>query len=444
MAFICPRAALFGLVLLVQGLAVEAANLPDIRYRLHQDSQADVEADLRQLAERGDRPSQLLLAARLAGSADAAKVNEAMALYKGAFDDGRGEIDALAALARLSEHNPLFHTQNRPFIQHAIGLYPPARDFGTLTATLDTFLVYPDEFEIDRIAGLIRLYERACVENCLAPIYHAALAERQGDSEMAESYYRRAIPTDPRAVARYYRILGPLQDSVFKAYAQSLEARMQSLPVPVVQAIGSHLSGLSTENDPAVVRWLDNAIARGAEAARIIKVSYMISFAASYSAEEALALIDLIEAKDPHPGRALRASVYMVRNWPTLDPFKAHELIRSLLDEGYQSAYLNLGELYSMGGLDQVDQLKAIETYKRLAAQGSASAFYRIASIYGRGRGICNDKVRAYAYASMALDFGELGAAKLLQELEADISQEGIAQALQLQAGIIEEVKSHL
>ncbi|MCY1336711.1 hypothetical protein D9M69_225240 [compost metagenome] len=429
------------LACLLAGEGAQAASLPEVRYRLHVDPQADVMDDLRALAARGDATAQLMLADRLAASADEDGIQQALALYKRAFDAGRGQLAALNGLARLSLRNPQRHGTERAFFTRALQQYPHDRDFASLTATLEVFLAYPDEFEADRVAYLVGLYERACVESCIVPSYRAALADKRGQAAQAESYYRRAMLSDARAVDRYYRFLGERQDEVFKAYAATLEPGMQALPVEVVQAIGSQLSSIATENDAAVALWLDNAIARGAPSAMISKVSFMMAFADSYSPEDTLALIDRIEASQPQQGKALRASAHMVRNWRTLDPYKSYELIQELLAEGYENAYLTLGELYSMGGLDEVDQVKAIETYKRLADRGSPSAFYRIATIYGRGRGICNDKILAYAYARIAMDYGELGASKYLHELEAEISREDIAKALQARTDIIKDVK---
>ena len=72
------------------------------------------------------------------------------------------------------------------------------------------------------------------------------------------------------------------------------------------------------------------------------------------------------------------------------------------------------------------------------------SAYYRIATLYGGGKGICHDKVKAYAYAKIAVDGGELGARKFLKELEAQISQEQLSQALQARSGIIREIEAAL
>lgn len=424
--------------------AAQAASLAQIEYRLHQDPQADVEADLRLLASRGDRASMQLLADVLAGSADQVRQQEAVALYQAAFAEGQGQLGALVALANFSERQANGLEAQRVFFQAAVQRFPASRDPNSVQVSLDLFLVYPELYQPDQVRELIALHQRACTSTCAAPLYRARLAEQQGQRALADNLYLSALHSDARAVDRYYQFLGEQQDELFPARVSSLLGQIDQLPVAVVQAIGSLLSGLPREHDPQVMQWLDNAIARHADQALVSKASYMMSAPQTYSAEEVFALIDQVELTRPQEGRALRASAYMVRGWSSLDPFKAQDIIQGLLAEGYQNAYLNLGELYSMGGLDEVDQAKAIETYRILAARGVPSAYYRIATIYGGGKGICHDKVKAYAYAKIAVDGGELGARKFLKELEAQISQEQLNQALQARSGIIREIEASL
>lgn len=437
-----PRLCAGVLVALLTAVAAQAESLAQIRYRLHQDPHAVVEPQLRALAERGERGAQLLLANHLSGSADAQRVQEAIALYQGVFDQGRGELGALSSLAALVDGNIHYRARYRAFFQEAVRRYPQQRDLTTLSTTLEVFLVYPEDFRAERVGTLIALYRRACVEDCRDLTYLGALAEQQGQQAKAERYYRRAVLIDARAVERYYRVLGEHQDELFPVFAKSLRVRMGELPLPVVQGIGSLLSGIAgeQENNDALT-WLNYASERGSVAAMQSKASYMMSLAEQYQPAEVFALIDRIEALQSQQGRALRASAYLVRNWPTLDPFKAHELILGLLAEGYQNAYLNLGELHSMGGLDEVDQRQAIEAYRQLTEKGFASAFYRIATLYAHGKGICNDKAKAYAYARIAVDYGELGARKFLSELKSEISPEELANAEHAREDILKTVK---
>jgi alginate biosynthesis protein AlgK len=418
-----------------------AESLAQIRYRLYQDPHAEVEPQLRALATRGDRDAQLLLANRLAGSADASRAQEAIELYQGVFDQGRGELSALSSLASMLKGNIHYRARYREFFEQAVRRYPQQRDFATLSTTLEVFLVYPEVFQAERVEPLIELYQRACIENCGTLLYRGALAEHAGQTAKAERYYRRAVRIDARAVERYYRILGERQEEQFPVFAKSLREGMSELPLPVVQSIGSLLSGLSPEQDNDTLLWLNYAIERGSVAAMQSKASYMMSMAEQFAPDEVFALIDRIEAQQSQQGRALRASAYLVRNWPTLDPYKAHELILGLLAEGYQNAYLNLGELHSMGGLDEVDQRQALEAYQRLAEKGFASAFYRIATLYAHGKGICNDKAKAYAYARIAVEYGEMGARKFLSELESEISPEELANAEHAREDILKTVK---
>jgi alginate biosynthesis protein AlgK len=424
--------------------SAQAASLQQIQYRLHLDSQADVEADLRVLASRGDRASMQLLADLLAGSADRGKRKEATALYQAAFANGQGPLGALVALANLSERMPNGLDEQRAFFSQAVQRFAATQDLSSVHTSLDLFLVYPELYQPAQVRALLDLHQRACLDTCAGPLYRARLAEQQGQRELANNLYLSALRSDARAVERYYQFLGEEQDDLFPARVKSLLPQVDELPVAVVLAIGSLLSSIPREHDPDVIQWLDNAIARQAEQALVSKASYMMSAPQSYSAEEVFPLIERIELTRPQEGRALRASAYLVRTWRSLDPFKAEAIIQALLAEGYQNAYLNLGELYSMGGLDQVDQTKAIASYRVLAARGVPSAFYRIATLYGGGKGICHDKVKAYAYAKIAVDDGELGARKYLKELAQQISPQQLNQALQARNGIISEIESAL
>lgn len=429
------------LTALLAASAAQAESLAQIRYRLHQDPQAKVEAQLRALAERGERGAQLLLAEHLSGSADGRRVEEAIALYQSAFDQGRGELSALGRLAGLVSGNTRQRARLQTFFQDAVQRYPHSRDFQALSATLEVFLVYPEDFPAQQVSSLIDLYQRACIEDCYDLTYRAALAEQKGQPAQAEGYYLRALHNDARAVERYYQSLGERQDEQFPLFAKGLMGQMKELPLPVVQSIGNLLSSITREQDADVLAWLDYAAERGSVAAMQSKASYMMSLATHYQPAEVFALLDRIEAVQSQQGRALRASAYLVRSWSTLDPFKAHELIQGLLAEGYQNAYLNLGELHSMGGLDEVDQVQAIQAYQHLVEQGFASAFYRIATLYAHGKGICHDKSKAYAYARIAVDYGELGARKFLRDLAGEISPEELANAQHARDDILKNLK---
>lgn len=413
------------------GATAQAQSLEQLHYRLHQDAQAQVEEPLRRLADRGDNASRLLLADLLAKGANARQRQEAIELYQAAFDRGQGELNALGRLAALVDRHQLHLAQQRAFFQDALQRFPPTRDLVTIVNALDVFLSYPDLLTTRQAEELIRLYQRACLENCRALTYQAILAEQLGQSEQADAYLRQAAKQDARAVDRYFQRLGDDAAPKLRALADSLAAQRAQLPLVVVQRLGSLLSNLGDEYDPRVTDWLDHAIQRGSQPALPARISYMMAYSTQHDSHETFALIDRYQSNHPQQARALRASAHLVRNWPTLDPFKAEALIRELIAEGYQNAYLTLGELYSMGGLDEADQFKAIEAYRHLTPQGHAPAFYRLANLYAHGRAICQDKVKAYAYARIAVDFGEQGAAHLLNQLAEQLDTDGLARALE-------------
>lgn len=149
--------------------AAQAASLAQIEYRLHQDPQADVEADLRLLASRGDRASMQLLADVLAGSADQVRQQEAVALYQAAFAEGQGQLGALVALANFSERQANGLEAQRVFFQAAVQRFPASRDPNSVQVSLDLFLVYPELYQPDQVRELIVLHQRACTSTCAAP-----------------------------------------------------------------------------------------------------------------------------------------------------------------------------------------------------------------------------------------------------------------------------------
>ncbi|MHC5350594.1 SEL1-like repeat protein [Pseudomonas sp. A46] len=467
------------------GSAGAAQSLEQIRYALYKDPNADVVADLRALAERGDLASRLLLGDRLAAG-DAANGEEALALYKEAFADGRGEVLALSSMSRLLERNPRMRKANADYVREALGRFPHTRDPRTLDAALEVFLVFPEYFQEVRVAELIGLYESSCLEFCRPQLYKAVFAERQGRREEAERWYREAVFVDTRAVVRYYDFLGSeRQDTAFPAFARTLFDQKDRLPVEAVHRIGTLLdsiystqSGLIAienralreadaglegeakaqadaaetareeaqarqlaETNAEVRAWLDNAIERNWVPAMVSKVNNMTSSPQDFTSDEALALVERVAQTDPLRAKALMASVLMVTNWLTLDPEKAHALIQELIAANYQEAQLLLGDLYSRGGLDEPDLDKALAIFHEQALKGSPSAYYRIASLYNFGRAICHDKAKAHAYAEAARGLGEFRANGLLKRLEKEMSSEELQRALVARDEIYKEYR---
>ena len=466
-----PTRSLLAVAVLCAGLQTLPAHagrsLEQIRYELHKDPSANVEADLRPLAERGDLESKRLLADVLSGSGVGAKMAEAVQLYKEAFANGRGDVRALAGLARQLERNRRLRAQQRDYFRDALGRYQHGYDVRTVTTTLEVSLAYPEFFREGEIERLITLYQRSCLYECYPDIYRASIAEHRGDLAAAEALYIKAMRDDPRAVERYYEMLGDDRDQRFTAFAESQMGNMDDFHPESAQRIGSTLNGMWIEEipeteeeldlegqdiaeeggappkrseqlgpprvkrqeNPNVVAWLDNAIARGSVSAMIAKVNYMSLQSKSYSAESAFELIEKVEQSQPLQGKSLRASILMVPGWRTLDPLESQRLSQELIDAGYDRAWLTMGDLYSRGGLDEADQQKSLEIYMRMAENGSAPAFYRMANLYARGRAICHDKVKAYSYGVVAYELGTARARGFLQMLEKEMDPTDVQRA---------------
>ena len=462
------------LTLALASSAHAARSLEQVRYALFQDSQAEVEADLRHLAARGDLGATRLLGEVLAGRSPA-NTTQAIDLFKQAFADGRGDIGALIPLARLVDNKPRWREANRAYMRQALSRFTAGRDFIAVDTRLEVFLVYPELFTQDEVTRLIELYDRACLIYCHAPLYRAVAAARYGERSEAEKWFQLAVESDPRAVQRYYEFLGEQRNVLFRAFAERLTPRMNALPVDLVHRIAQQVANIrnieiSTYNnnrpttraqndeekqarevkakahaslveqlDREVLQWLDNAIERDFGPAMLSKASFLMTAPDRYSPEPVLTLIQRLEQRQnnsptlsmverenpitPQRIKALRASLHMVL-WRTLDPRLSQRLIAELQAEQYPEALLLEGDLYSQGGLDEPDQDRALALYMEEARQGSVNALLRIARLYTYGRAICRDNGKAYAFAYAAHELGDLRASDLMHSLSTRLTPE--------------------
>ncbi|TDF81536.1 sel1 repeat family protein [Pseudomonas sp. H9] len=473
------RLLLAGLSLACASAVSAGQSLEQIRYALYKDPSANVSGDLRLLSERGDLASKLLLGDVLANT-DGASRQEVIALYKEAFADGRGQVPALASLARLLDRTPSLQPGQRDWVAQALTRYPATLDPRNASTTLEVFLVYPQLVPNDQAAQLLALYQQSCLLNCRPELYRAVLAERQGDRQTAAHWYQQAARVDVRAIDRYYRFLGDDQDRAFPAFARTLEAERPALAVDIVHRIGAMLDSINSVQraeleadryqrqssamgiaqvppDAAQLaaekartealdaaraeaqRWRESAVERGFVPAMVSKANFMISNPTEHNAEETQALIDQVRAREATRAKALQASFYMVNNWLTLDPQKARTLIDELIASHYPDAELLLAEYYSKGVEDEPDQDKALEIFQAQARAGSTTAWYRMATLHAYGRAICNDPVKAYTYAQVALALGENGARNLIKRLERTLKKDDIERALAARADLLKE-----
>ncbi|MDO9618367.1 MAG: sel1 repeat family protein [Pseudomonas sp.] len=484
-SLICTAA----LTLSLSGGAQAARSLEQVRYALFQDSQAQVEEDLRHLTERGDLGATRLLGEVLA-SRSPGNAMQAITLFKQAFADGRGDIGALIPLARLVDYKPRLREANRTYIRQALERFATGRDFIAVDTRLEVFLVYPELFQLAEVARLIELYDRACLMYCHAPLYRAVAAVHKGDQADAEKWFKLAVESDTRAVYRYYEFLGEERNLRFRAFASQLIARMQVLPVDLVHRIGQQLTNVRNaeisaynnsrpqtraENeeeqqareqkakahaslveqlDREVLQWLDHAIERDFGPAMLSKAGFLMTAPDRYSPEPVEALIQRLEQRQgenltlsmaereqpitPQRIKALRVSLHLVL-WRTLDPLLSQRLIAELQAENYAEALLLEGDLYSQGVLDEPDQDRALALYMQEAKQGSANALLRIARLYTNGRAICRDNAKAYAFAYAAHELGDQRATDLMLALQSRITPQQRDVAIATGNRLIEE-----
>jgi len=465
---------LVGSLLLSQS-ALAGRSLSQIEYALFKNPYASVEADLRVLVAHGDLAAMRVLGDVLASTGGGTQ-RERVRLYQASFADGRGEVRALASMARMMENDAYRGKRYKAYFQQALNQYPLQRDLETLSTSLNIFLIYPELFAPGLAADLIQLHRRSCLINCATELYQAVLAGQQGEQEKADRLYRQAVLVDERAVERYYRFLADRQNELFPLFAQQLAPQMTAMPAASVHHIGVVLDriadlwraderiaeqrrrrqALAAETklepqQPGVIAasealrrealgWINDAAARKWVPAMATRFHFMSSYPDNFSGAEAMQLIDEVAEQDPDRAKRLRVSALMVTNWSTLDPAKAHELIQQMIAEGKPGGYALLGDLYSRGGLDEPDQQRALAIFADVAKLDAPSAYFSQARIYASGPAICNDPARAYALAGAAYELGVERARSLMKELAVQLTDDERARADAMRVDILREL----
>ena len=411
--------------------AIKTTGMKAIRYELNKNDEADVIPSLYEIAKYGHVDAQLLLADLLSELSGHKNALQATEWYIAAFRKGQGRVRALGTLARFSARYEWLLLENEPFFSDALGKFDHIRNPENVVAVLETYMAYPSLVDVNNVPKLLSLHRQSCTENCNGDLYQAFFLSQQGDLEKAEALYLKAALYSSRAIRVYFNFLDGFDDKSerFKRFSQSLKPHVHEMSAEVLFSVGSRLQGISQEYDRDVIFWLDASIEKGWLAAQINKATYMMSQPDYFSYSETEDVIFSVYEHDLIRGKLLRASLLIVREWKRLNPHEAYSILQELHEQGHIEATLGLGDLYSMGGLDEVDQYKAIELYSIASKKGSAASFQKIAGIYRSGRSICNDKVKSYSFSKMADYYGEESAEPFIKTLAEDMSPEELALA---------------
>lgn len=404
------------------------SGLPQIRQSLYQDPEADVTAPLQHLAERGDREAMRQLAEQLAQSDDPKPVMQAINWYERSFAHGRGSFAALAAMVQIADRLPLF----RPLIRQKLDRDLPQADIyldpASVQTALDILLVFPELLDAEDWQTLLRLHEQGCLENCRHAVYAGRHLEYQGQLEAARQSYQQAMNVDARAVSLFQNSYGEDDDArhqAMLAYATQQNADLAAFPPEPLTSIAMALSRHADSYDETIATWLNAAVESGSVDARIARVQMMMRLPGVFSVTDTLAEIDAVAALDPTEAQFLLAEAYMVKEWLSLDPAKARGILLTLELEHPVRVALALGQLYTMGGLDEPQPQQAVDLYQQLIEEHRSSiAYLRIATLYAGTPALCDQPETAWAYGQAALQLGQGGVRKLLSELATEISPE--------------------
>ncbi|MFC3153303.1 hypothetical protein ACFOEK_19845 [Litoribrevibacter euphylliae] len=419
------------LLLLLISVALSSAaysdvmGMTDIRYQLHQDDQANLEADIRILAEAGSSSAQVMLADVLAENSNVESLKEASYWYQQSYQKGRGVIRSITSLARLSDQYDWLTDLNQQFYSNLNESFFFEKNAQTVIAGLEIFVTYPELFSETRIDQLISLHDGVCIEDCQGKLYKAVSLAFFESMDAAEPFFVDASKDSTRAIRIYFDSL-PEEGKFtrFSQFANQLKKDIDSVDTASKLSIANRLRSLSEEFNQEVIFWLDQAIDGGYQEAYSVRAEYMLSFPLNFSYPETQKIIQQVSATEPQKGQLLEASLYIVREWKKLQPDKAYGILAKLDSEGVLEATIGLGDLYSMGGLDQVDQPQAIKTYLRAAERGSPVGYQKIANIYRGGRGIVNDKSKAFGYSKLASYLGNDASDVFLESLTKEMQLE--------------------
>ena len=90
-------------------------------------------------------------------------------------------------------------------------------------------------------------------------------------------------------------------------------------------------------------------------------------------------------------------SAYLRRDYRT-----AFKIFKSLADQGYAMAQLQLGELYEFGWGVSQNSTEAVKWYRKASEQGEFRASEQLFKMYQQGRGVANDEAEALKWAQKA------------------------------------------
>jgi alginate biosynthesis protein AlgK len=421
--------AVFG-ISLSSALSAEMMGMPDIRYQLFLDTQSDLSAEIRTLAEAGSPQAQVALADILAESSTIESLQDASYWYQQSYQNGHGVQRSVTSLARLADQFDWLTDYNRGFYDQLNQTFHYKKNGQSVITGLEVFITYPDFFAQDQVNELIDLHESVCVDDCQPKLYKAVALYHFQSLEAAEPLFVEASETSTRAIRIYFDAL-PEEKKFerFSAFAGKLKANIESVETPSKFSVANRLRSVSSEFNQEVVFWLDHAIADGFSDAYAVRAEYMLSSPLNFSYQETEKVIQQVATVDPQKAKLLEASLYIVREWKKLQPDKAYAILEQLDSEGVPEATIGLGDLYSMGGMDQVDQPQAIKTYLRAAEGGNPVGYQKIANIYRGGRGIVNDKNKAFAFGKIALYLGNDESEMFLQSLKEELKPEELVAA---------------
>ena len=413
----------------------------NVLYQLYLDPDAEVDKRLEVMAQDGSRSAALLLAQRWSRSSNFSHVADSVDWYVKAFGAGKGDVSALAGLAQVGIQVPYFRDRVADILRNAQTQYAADLSPKTVRATLDVYLMYPELFSSSDVDALLSLHRRGCLENCFFETYNAKKLLVSGEHDNAILLFERAMESDPRVVGILASLWGESgRDQLVELAVKNVE-RIDDYSTDSVEALALEISSSSTDQDAAILRWIDAAIAKGSYYSLMAKAEYMMDRPQAYDYAPTLAIIEKIQAANQSDALYLDSQARLIYQWEILNPARAEKKLDLLAATKPVQAQFAKAQLYAMGGLDEPNPDRAIAIYQQLIAQRNIQAFYRLATLYNGAPAVVRDKAQAFGYASVASELGDKQASYMVQRLDQELTDDERAAAMQLRHKLMADME---
>lgn len=304
----------------------------------------------------------------------------------------------------------------------------------------------PNEVESEQLAEARRIAEQcAALEygGCLNLLYlmHTFDASIPADREKALGFLRRAINAgDNGAKLNYAIMLYTGADMVGQDVDAACRHFVELMHTPA-NAIAAYYLGLATfrgqcglkADANSAMKLILKAAEHGVvEAQRDVGKNYQFGWATKPDEKRALRWYE--KAAEQGDGESLwrLGMAHVTGDAGKQDSSRAADYFRRAASAGYAEGMVSLAVMYATGDGVPRDYEEALRLYEEAAEIGEPHAFFGLAVMHARGEAVPVNLVKARALYAQAVNLGDEPNDAFLRHLEANMSEEELAEAEEL------------